>query len=236
MKALQKLFIFYCFHTTLFCTYPTSNLVLNGNDPGICKITTKGVETSLKINHLPSLPICISLEQKWNPTFFMRLMDPEEMINRCQTVSNFCKDHCIEVTALALLSSYVWITFQIQKTSALLQDTDAWCNWQSNASIFDLKMQSKQELLNQFKKDFHAKYIKNAASPSSCDFMTLFVTDIKNELLQLDTYTKWYQRTEKVFCNKLFDFLYDIACIEEKKVRLFFIIDICKTVYSYQPN
>lgn len=236
IQKLQTVVILVYFLTTLFCLQAEGTLTLNRTDPTVIKVTMKNVESVLKVspNYLGSSDVCAHMNVSWHPTFWSKLLDPEEIVNRCKIAGNFCTDHVLEISGLFVLSSYVWIRYQIQQTNVLFKNVDAWCNWQSNISIPDLKLQSEQDLFQQLKIDIEAKYFKIKKDTSEntkramFDYIDLLMRDITLEFEQLNTYKKWYERTRAIYCNTMFNFYYDLAVIQEKQERLLLIINLCK--------
>lgn len=235
-QSCNLLVVFIFLQITSLCLKAASDMNFSGQ--GLCrclKNKTKNVEAFLYLVRATDGTVkTIELGQKWQPTFWAKLVDEEEMAHRCQAVRDFCKTHTFEIVAGVLLASYIWIAYQIQRTKTLLKNPTAWCNWQSNMSLSDLKLQSEQDLCKKLKADLTIKYSKRFKNTSTSikrpiyDYIDFFMQDINRELGQLYAYEQWCTRTDTICCNVLFDFVYDLKMIQEKQKKLLFILNLCK--------
>jgi hypothetical protein len=140
--------------------------------------------------------------------------------------------HPKTIFATLVFSSYVWINYQLRQTNQLLQEHNSWCNWKSSVPLAHLQLTDGQELLEQLKIDFYKKYALKTDDIDSCNYILLFVNDIKHELKLLENYACWQKLLKTIWCQKLFYFPCDLTVIEEKKTRLLFIFDFFMKWYS----
>ena len=140
--------------------------------------------------------------------------------------------HQKTIFATLIFSSYVWINYQLRQTNQLLQEHNSWCNWKSSVPLAHLQLTDGQELLEQLKIDFYKKYALKNDDIATCNYILLFVNDIKHEMKLLDNYFYWQKLIKTIWCQKLFYFPCDISVIEEKKTRLLFIFDFFMKWYS----
>lgn len=151
-----------------------------------------------------------------------KLFDPKNMSS---TIIAF-KTHWCKIIAASIFVSYIYILYQIRYACLLIKEHNAWCNWKSVIPVTHLQLASREELLAQLKIDIYKKYARNGLDKLTCDLTTMFMKDINAELQTFDTYLDWQNRIQTISCNRLFNFPFDVTAIEEKKARLFFIIDL----------
>ncbi len=126
----------------------------------------------------------------------------------------------------ALFGCYVWILYQIRKTNMLIKQHDAWCNWKAIVSLLQMQCNAQQELFMQLKLDICKKYGPSSYANNSTHCIDLFVYDIKQELAVFDAYLDWYNFVQKTMISRFFNFSFDVVAIEEKKARLYFLLDL----------
>ncbi|MBP6892207.1 hypothetical protein KBB68_01360 [Candidatus Babeliales bacterium] len=154
--------------------------------------------------------------------------DMEKILNPTTLLSCF-KSHWFKITAGTILTIYLWILYQIRFTCLLIKQHDAWCNWKSIVPITHLQLATHEDLVGQLKKDIFKKYAHNYYQNTVHGFLTLFIQEIQQELILLDTYLKWQNIIEMISCSKFFNFPFTITTIEEKKARLHFLLEIFAT-------
>lgn len=157
-----------------------------------------------------------------------KIFDP----NNLTTASSTFQMHYFKIIAASLLTSYIWILYQIRYTCLLMKQHNAWCNWKAVTPVTHLQLTAQSELLSQLKIDMYKKYARHAFNHASCDHTATFIQDINAELQVLDTYLNWQQRMQTLACTRLFNFPFETATIEEKKTRLFFLLDFFMTAQA----
>jgi hypothetical protein len=156
------------------------------------------------------------------------ITDLEKILNRA-SISKTLKSHWIKICIGTAVASYVWILYQIRFTCLLIKQHNSWCNWKSVIPINHLRLTNPADLLGQLKFDIGKKYAQEHIHHARCDVATIFIQDIHAELANLNTYLKLYETIQQAHCTRFFNFPFDVASIEEKKTRLYLILDLFMT-------
>lgn len=139
------------------------------------------------------------------------------------------QNHYGKIIAGTICSVYCWILYQIRQTNILIKQQKTWCNWKAIIPLSQLQSYAQQELFMQLKADIYKKYVHSTYAHTNNHYVALFIQDIKSELATFDAYIDWYHFTQNVFISRFFNFSFDPAAIEEKKARLYFLLDILTT-------
>ena len=140
-------------------------------------------------------------------------------------------------TAAFFLACYATINYKLCCITKKLEDHASWSNWKSGVSLTHLQLTNPQELMTQLKTDLYKKYALHSSNILTCDYTNLFVHDLKQELASIESYIYWYQIIEKMKCFSLFYIHDNMQIIQEKKVRLLFLLDFFMAWYSkYHEN
>ena len=139
--------------------------------------------------------------------------------------------------AAICLTGYAAINYKLCCITELLEDHASWSNWKSGVSLTHLQLTNPQELMTQLKTDLYKKYAMHSSNIFTCDYTNLFIHDLKQELASIESFIYWYQVTKKIKCSSLFYVYFDMQTIQEKKVRLLFLLDFFMAWYSkYHEN
>ncbi len=139
---------------------------------------------------------------------------------------DFIKNNYGKIIISTALTTYLWILYQIHQTSLLIKERTAWCNWKAIMPLSHLQSTPCEELTAQLKITIYRKYGRSTNECNTSNYVALFLNDIKSELEIFNTYLDWYNFTQNTFSGKFFNFPFDIVTIEEKKARIYFILDI----------
>jgi hypothetical protein len=161
-----------------------------------------------------------------------KMPDQETMTAYWNLSCKTLKNNAFKITAATILAIYAWIFYQIRQTNSLIKKHDAWCNWKSIVPLAHLQLASKEDLLTQLKIDLYKKYALACSNASTCDYTFMFIDELKSEIALFDVYLHWLSVTQTIWCDKLFYFSHDATAIEEKKARLFFLLDLFMAWYS----
>lgn len=215
---------------------PSINLTVNNGGPvatatNLNALTQKQVQEFLQDMNL-KVTQDVNHSINWPSLPSLSLPDSQPIKNFFSSPYDSIRSHPYLCILATLMASYAWINYQIRKTKILLQEHDAWCNWKSMVPLAHLQLTNGQDLLTQLKIDLYKKYALITSHASTCDYTSMFISDIKNELALLNNYIYWYELTSTIKCCRLFCFGYDLAAIQEKKTRLLFILDFFMAWFS----
>lgn len=139
------------------------------------------------------------------------------------------KSHWGKICIGTFFASYIWILYQIRFTCLLMKQHNAWCNWKNVVPLHHLQLSAHQDLMTQLKFDIGKKYSQKNIHHARCDLSTLFIHDIHEELATFQTYLKWQETIQSLYCSRFFHFPFNPTIIEEKITRLHFILDLFVT-------